>query len=70
LIDYAGRDPAAPKSAADCAGKYEYMPDQSWEGSGTCTYTFKQTERQLGGGFALQGIHVQKYRWHRQIRRG
>jgi hypothetical protein len=33
LVDYAGRcinvpdDAAAPKSTADCAGKYEYMPD-------------------------------------------
>jgi hypothetical protein len=34
-------DPAAPKSTADCVGKYEYMPDESWKGSGTCTYTFK-----------------------------
>ena len=43
LVDYAGRcvnipdDPAAPKSTADCVGKYEYMPDESWKGSGTCT---------------------------------
>ena len=22
-------------------GKYEYMPDESWKGSGTCTYNFK-----------------------------
>jgi hypothetical protein len=47
LVDYAGRcvnipdDPAAPKSTADCVGKYEYMPDESWKGSGTCTYTYK-----------------------------
>src|SRR5581483_2187273 len=47
LVDFAGRcinvpnDPAAPKSAGDCVGKYEYMPDESWKGSGTCTYTFK-----------------------------
>ena len=47
LIDYAGRcvnipdDPAAPKSTAECVGKYEYMPDESWKGSGTCTYTYK-----------------------------
>lgn len=47
LVDWAGRcvtvpdDPAAPKSTADCVGKYEYMPDKSWKGSGTCTYTFK-----------------------------
>jgi hypothetical protein len=47
LVDYAGRcvnvpdDDAAPKSTADCEGKYEYMPDESWKGSGTCTYTYK-----------------------------
>jgi hypothetical protein len=47
LVDFAGRcvnvptDPAAPKNAGDCVGKYEYMPDESWKGSGTCTYTFK-----------------------------
>lgn len=47
LVDYAGRcviipdDPAAPKSTAECVGKYEYMPDESWKGSGTCTYTYK-----------------------------
>ena len=47
LVDYAGRcinvptDPAAEKSAGDCVGSYEYMPDESWKGSGTCTYTVK-----------------------------
>jgi hypothetical protein len=29
------------KSTGDCVGKYEYMPDESWEGDGTCTYTYK-----------------------------
>ena len=53
LIDYAGRcvnipdDPAAPKSTAECVGKYEYMPDESWKGSGTCTYTYKGGEDTL-----------------------
>jgi hypothetical protein len=43
LVDYAGRcvlipdDPAEPTISQDCTGKYEYMPDQSWNGSGTCT---------------------------------
>jgi hypothetical protein len=47
LVDFAGRcinvpnDAAAPKSAGDCVGNYEYMPDGSWKSSGTCTYTFK-----------------------------
>ncbi len=48
LVDYAGRcvnipdEPAAtPKATDDCVGKYEYMPDGSWKGTGTCTVTFK-----------------------------
>ena len=46
LIDYAGRcvdvpdDPATAKQSEDCVGKYEYMPDQSFKGSGTCVLTF------------------------------
>jgi hypothetical protein len=47
LVDYAGRcvnvpnDPAEPKHTEDCVGKYEFMPDESWKGSGSCTYHFK-----------------------------
>lgn len=46
LVDYAGRcvkvpdDAKAPKIHEDCSGKYEYMPDQSWKGSGGCTATY------------------------------
>jgi hypothetical protein len=69
LVDYAGRcvdvpdDTAAPKSTADCVGKYEYMPDQSWKGSGTCTYTFKSGDK---GGDKLydsweEGSHLKEY---------
>jgi len=65
LVDYAGRcvnipdDAAALKSTADCAGKYEYMPDGSWKGSGGCTYTYK-------GGDKLtdtweEGSHLKEY---------
>ena len=66
LVNYAGRyvgipdDPtAAPKSTGDCVGKYEYMPDGSWKGAGTCTATFK-------GGDTLQesweeGSHLKEY---------
>ncbi len=48
LVDYAGPcvlipdDPAAPKRTADCVGKYEYMPDGSYKGNGTCTLKFKE----------------------------
>ena len=48
LVEYAGRcvnvpdEPAAtPIAAQDCAGNYEFMPDESWKGSGTCNLTFK-----------------------------
>jgi len=47
LVDYAGRcvnipdDAATPKYTEDCVGKYEYMPDESWKGSGSCTYKYK-----------------------------
>jgi hypothetical protein len=47
LVDYAGRcvlipaDNAAPNTE-DCVGKYEYMPDESYKGSGTCTLKFKE----------------------------
>jgi hypothetical protein len=43
VVDFGGRcvavpnDPAAPQYAEDCTGKYEYMPDGSWKGVGTCT---------------------------------
>jgi hypothetical protein len=46
-VDYVGRcvgipdAPAAPKYTEDCVGKFEYMPDGSWKGSGTCTFNFK-----------------------------
>ena len=65
LVDYAGRyvaipdDPAAPKRTGECVGKYEYMPDESWKGSGTCTYTYK-------GGDKVnltweEGSHLKEY---------
>jgi hypothetical protein len=65
LVDYAGRyvavpnDPAELMNTGDCTGKYEYMPDGSWKGTGTCTVTFK-------GGDTLQesfeeGSHLKEY---------
>jgi hypothetical protein len=47
LVEYAGRcvsipdDPAVTKVTCDCVGRYEYMPDKSWKGAGTCTDTYK-----------------------------
>ncbi len=47
VVDYAGRCLAIPNDASgaitseDCTGKYEYMPDKSWKGTGTCLETRK-----------------------------
>lgn len=65
VVDYAGRcvaipdDPSAAKATCDCIGKYEYMQDGSWKGTGTCTVTFK-------GADTLQesweeGSHLKEY---------
>ena len=65
LIDYAGRcvivpdDPAAPKSTADCVGKYEYMADGSWKGSGTCTKTYKDSGDKLYDSWE-EGSHLKE----------
>jgi hypothetical protein len=65
LVDFAGRcinipnDPAAPKSAGDCTGSYEYLPDGSWKGSGTCTYTFKDGDT-LSDRWE-EGSHLKEY---------
>ena len=65
LVDYAGRcvnipdDVAAPKSTGDCAGKYEYMPDGSWKGAGTCTDTFKSGDTKIESW--EEGSHLKEY---------
>jgi hypothetical protein len=65
LVDAAMRcvivpnDPAQPKFAQDCVGKYQYLPDKSWKSAGTCTDTFK------GGDKIYQsweeGSHLNEY---------
>ena len=65
LVNYAGRcvnipdDPAAPKVVGDCVGKYEYMPDKSWKGSGTCIYDFKDGNK-LNDSWE-EGSHLKEY---------
>jgi hypothetical protein len=70
LVDYAGRcvnipdDVAAPKSTGDCVGKYEYMPDGSWKGSGTCVYVTKGTDSKSGDKVNMtweEGSHLKEY---------
>jgi hypothetical protein len=52
-------DPAAPKFAEDCVGKYEYMPDGSWKGSGTCTDNFKDGDKKYDAW--EEGSHLKEY---------
>jgi hypothetical protein len=58
------RDVAAPKSTGDCVGKYEYMPDGSWKGSGTCVYVTKGTDSKSGDKVNMtweEGSHLKEY---------
>ncbi len=47
LVDYASRcvlipdDVAAKKATEVCTGKFEYQPDGSWKGTGSCTDTYQ-----------------------------
>jgi hypothetical protein len=53
-------DPAEAKSGGDCVGKYEYMPDGSWKGSGTCTYTYEGGKDTLKDSWE-EGSHLKEY---------
>lgn len=50
VAKFAGRcvlipnDPAAAKIVENCTGTYDYLPDQSWTGSGTCIQRAKGSE--------------------------
>lgn len=52
LVDYAGRCVNIPddttvmaKAVEECKGSYEYMPDGSWKGLGTCDLTTKDGDK-------------------------
>jgi hypothetical protein len=51
LADYAGRcvvipdDAGAQKYVENCVGNYEYKPDGSWKGSGSCNIDFKGPDK-------------------------
>ena len=76
LVDAAMRcvlvpdDPAEPTISQDCVGKYEYMPDESWKGSGTCTDNYPDGKIFLTWeeGSQLKGVHLHQNRRHREIR--
>ena len=52
-------DPTAPKFAEDCVGKYEYMPDGSWKGSGTCVDNLKGGDKKYDSW--EEGSHLKEY---------
>ncbi len=52
-------DPAMPKYAEDCVGKYEYMPDESWKASGTCTDNYKGGDTKTESW--EEGSHLKEY---------
>ncbi|MDQ8700751.1 hypothetical protein [Hyphomicrobium sp. LHD-15] len=67
LAEYAGRcvvipnDSNAKNYVEDCAGNYEYMPDGSWKGAGTCSVDLK-----AGDTISLtweEGSHLQDYKY-------
>jgi hypothetical protein len=71
LVDYAGRcvsipddEQTEPMYSLECVGKYEFMPDESWKGSGTCTDTFKSGDKKIESweeGSHLNGEYQYKY---------
>lgn len=64
LVDYAGRcvfipsDAAAEKATQECSGKFEYMPDNSYRASGTCTHTFKGGDKRFHAW--EEGTHIKE----------
>ena len=64
LVDAAMRcvlipnDLAEPAISQDCAGNYEYMPDGSWKGTGTCTDNYPEGKISLTWE---EGSHLKEY---------
>jgi hypothetical protein len=54
-------DPAAPKVTEECTAKYEYMPDKSWKGTGTCTDTYQNGAKKTYN--LEEGSHLKAYKW-------
>jgi hypothetical protein len=52
-------DPAPDKGTQDCVGNYEYMPDGSWKGSGTCTNIYKDGDKLYESW--EEGSHLKEY---------
>jgi hypothetical protein len=71
LVEFAGRcvsipddEQTEPMYSMECVGNYEFMPDESWKGSGTCTDTFKSGDKKIESweeGSDLKGQYAYKY---------
>lgn len=65
LADFVGRcvvipdDPVAPKYTEDCVVKYEFMPDGSWKGTGSCTWNLKDGDKVYDT--IEEGSHLKEY---------
>src|SRR5215510_648261 len=65
LVDAAMRCGVVPdnltleKSAQDCTGRYEYMPDGSWKSAGSCTNSFKSGDKSYETW--EEGSHLKEY---------
>ena len=55
---YVPDDPAVSSYSDECVGKYEYMPDESWKGSGSCTET-KDGDKRVDAW--EEGSHLKEY---------
>ena len=75
LVEYTGRcvaipnEPAAPKATCTCTGNYEYMPDGSWKGAGSCTDTYQGETRRASRGRRARTSRSTptNNRWHREV---
>lgn len=52
-------DPAMPKTTEECVGEYEYLPDGSWKGTGTCTDIYKGGDKVYVAW--EEGSHLKEY---------
>ena len=65
LADFVGRcvvmpdDPAAAKYTEDCKIKYEFMPDESWKATGSCTWNFGDGDKVHDT--VEEGSHLKEY---------
>ncbi len=58
-------DPSAAghMSTGECAGTYEFMPDESWNGSGYCTWTYRDGDTLFLKFWEGSDMEVSRYDW-------